>query len=83
MSAQMPNPSWTDMEKIRGDFHTLYLREEPHPPGQPLETHVNPAKVDNNIPSEAEVETAVLRLCPHMASGHNHICAEHFNQWQR
>ena len=26
-SAQAPNPSLTDMEKVRGEFQTLYKRE--------------------------------------------------------
>ena len=56
MSAQVPNPSQTDMEKVRGDFHTLYQREEPHLPVLPLTTHVNPAKVNDDIPSEAKAE---------------------------
>ena len=38
------------MEKVRGDFQTLYQREEPHPPGLPLETHVDLAKVNDEIP---------------------------------
>ena len=49
-SAWAPNPCRTDMEKVRGDFQTLYQREESHPPGLPLETHVDPAKVNDEIP---------------------------------
>ena len=30
------NPSWTDMEKFRGDFQTLYQREKPHTPSLTL-----------------------------------------------
>ena len=47
--------SRTDMEKVRGEFQTLYQREEPHPPGIPLSTHVEPDKVNDEIPSEAEL----------------------------
>ena len=54
-SAQVPNPFRTDMEKVRGDFQTLYQREEPHLSDLPLATHVNPDEVSENIPSEAEV----------------------------
>ena len=49
-SARAPNPSWTDTEKVREDLQTLYQREEPNPPGLTLATHVNPAKVNDNIP---------------------------------
>ena len=44
------------MGKFRGDYHTLYQREEPHPPGLPLDTQVDPAKVNDDTPSEAETE---------------------------
>ena len=79
-STRTPNPYWTDIEKVRGDLQTLYQREEPHPPGLNLDTHVDPAKVSDKIPSEAEVEAAVQPLRPHKAGGHNHLCAEHFKQ---
>ena len=44
------NPSWEDMENGRGDFQTLYQKEEPHHPGLTLETHVDPDKVNDDIP---------------------------------
>ena len=50
-SARAPNPSETDMEKVRGDSQTVYQREEPHTPGPPLAIHINPSKVNNKIPS--------------------------------
>ena len=43
------------MKKVRGDFQTLYQREEPHTPGLPLATHVDLDEVNNDVPSEAEV----------------------------
>ena len=49
-SAQAPNPSWTDMEKVRGDFQNLYQREEPHITSLTLATHVDPAKVNDEVP---------------------------------
>ena len=71
------------MDKVRGEFHNIYQREEPHTPGLPLETHVEPAKVNEVIPLEAEVEAAVIRLLPHREGRHTHLCAEHFKQWRR
>ena len=52
-SAQAPKPSRTDMEKFRGEFQTLYQKDETHPPGLPLDTHLDPAKVNYEIPLEA------------------------------
>ena len=47
------------MEKVRRDFQTLYYREDPHTPGLPLATHVDPAEANNKVPSEVELEAAV------------------------
>ena len=69
------------MEKVRGDFQTLYQREETHPPGLLLATHVNLDKVNEEIPSEEEVEAEVLRIRPHRAGGHTHLLTEHFKKW--
>ena len=81
--ARAPNPSQEYTEKVRGELQTLYQREEPHPPDLPLITHVDPAKLNNNIPSEVEAEAAVPRLLPHRAGGQNQLCKEQFKQWQR
>ena len=72
-----------DMEKFRGDFQTLYQKEDPHLHGLPLDTNVEPEKVNNGIPSELEVEAEVQHLHPHRADGHTHLHTEHFNHWQR
>ena len=66
------------MEKFRGDFQTLYQKEEPYTPGLPLATHIDPAKVNYKIPSEAEMEAVVRCLRPHRAGGHTHLHTKHF-----
>ena len=71
------------MEKVRGYLQTLYQREETHPPDMPLATHVDPAKVNNRVPLDAEVYAAVQLLCLHRAGGYTHLCSEHFKQWRR
>ena len=48
--AWVPNPSRTDMEKFRGNFQTLYQREDLYPLGLPLAKHVDPDKVNVKIP---------------------------------
>ena len=57
------------MWKFRGDFQNLYQMEGPHPPGLLLATHVGSYKVNEEVPSEAELEAAVRRLRPHSAGG--------------
>ena len=80
---QAPNPSQTDMEKVRGDLQNLYHREEPHPPVLPPATHVYPSKMNYKVPLEAEVEAAVRRLRPHRSGRHAHLRAGHIKQWRR
>ena len=81
--AQATNPSRTDMDKVKGDLQTLYQKEDPHPPGLTLATHVDPAKVNKNISLEAEVEAALRRLLPHRMVGHTHLRTEHLKHWQQ
>ena len=73
------------MEKFRGDFQNLYQREEPHTPGMTLETHIDLAKVNDEIPLEveAEVEAAVSRLRPHRTGRHTHLRADHLKLWRQ
>ena len=73
VSARDPNTSWTDMEKVRGDFQTLYQREEPHSPGLPLATHVYPDKVNEKIPPKEEVEVAVRQLRSQRVGRHSNL----------
>ena len=47
--ARVPNPYRTEMEKVRGYFQTLYQREDTHPPGLPLVTHVDLDEVNDEI----------------------------------
>ena len=65
------------MEKVSEDFQNLYQMEEAQPPSLPLETHINPDRVNDDIPSEAEVEAeveaVVRRLRPHTTGGHTHL----------
>ena len=53
------------------------------PPGLPLATNADPAKVNDEISSEAQVEAAVRRLCPHRAGIQTHLRAEYLKQWKQ
>ena len=48
-----------------------------------MATHMDPAKVNEEVPLEAELESEVRCLHPHRAGGHTHLRREHFEQWQR
>ena len=48
----------------------------------PLATYVDPVHVNDEIPSDAEVEAEVLCLRLHRAGGQTHLCSEQFKQWQ-
>ena len=69
------------MEKVTGDYTILYWQEDPTPPGRPVKIHITLFKVNGEVPSEAEVEAAVHRLCLNKAGGHTHICTKHFKKW--
>ena len=68
-SVWVPNPYRSDTEKVMG--------AEPHPPGIPLETHVDPLQVNNDTPLEAEVEAVVCCMHLFKSGGHTHRRAEH------
>ena len=69
--------------KDQGVFPYIYQREEPHPPCVMLDTHVDPAEVNYEVPLKAEAEAAVQHIRPYRAGGHTHHCAEHFKHWRR
>ena len=66
------------MAKVTKDYVTLYQKEDPDPPGRPLATHVEPFQINDEVPSEAEVDAEVRLLHPHKEGGHTHLRAEHF-----
>ena len=53
------------------------------PPGRGLSTHVYPFHINYDLPSDAEVKSAVLRLRPHKAGSHTHLRTEYFKTWIR
>ena len=69
------------MEKVMGDFYTLYHREDPHSPGISLATHVGLIKLSDVAPSEAYAEAAVWCLRHFKSGGPTHLRAEHLKKW--
>jgi hypothetical protein len=48
-----------------------------NPPGEPIPVHVSPFDIDDEIPTEAEIATAVRCLKTGKAPGHTGMRAEH------
>ena len=69
------------MAEVTKDFATLYQRYYPDPLCRPLDTHIDPFQIIDEVPTESEVEEAVRHLRPHKAGSHTHLCVEHFKMW--
>ena len=50
------------MEKVPGDYTTLYQRKYPSPTRTHVPTHMIPFYIDDKRPTEGEIEAAVRRL---------------------
>ena len=83
MSARAPKPLRADTAKVTGDYDTLYWREDPTPTGRPVLIHVKPFRINDEVPTEAEVEAAVNRLLLNKAGIHRHLRAENFKKCLR
>ena len=46
-------------------------------------THTMLSKINDEVPTEAEVEASVRRLRLNKAGGHTHLRSEHFKKWLR
>ena len=74
-------PSRQDLESRTTAFATLYTAEDPSPPGDPIPIHVNPAPIDDSIPTPSEIRAATSRLKNHKATGPSAMRAEYIKQW--
>ena len=69
------------MDNVTKDYSTIYQREKNYPSGQPLTTHVDPFHINDDVPSDMEVKSAVQIHCSHKAVNHTYLCEEHFRTW--
>ena len=46
-------------------------------------THTILSKINDEVPTEVEVEASVRRLRLNKAGGHTHLRSEHFKKWLR
>ena len=71
------------MANFMGDYAALYWREDPTSPGRPVPDHVTPFRINDDVSTEAEVESAVLHLRLNKVGGHTHLRAEKFKKCMR
>ena len=66
-----------------GEYVALYQREYPPPSGRTIPTHFIPFDIDNEVPTEGEIEVVVRRLSRNRSGGHTHLLEEHLQAWLR
>ena len=74
---------WVDIDNFMGDYSKFYQREYPTPPGRTVPDHVTPFRINNDVPTEAEVEVSVLCLRLNKAGKQTHLRAENFKNCMR
>ena len=82
-TGQKPHPSHNDLEKVSGDYVALYQWEDQYPPVQPVTTPVASFGIDDDTPSELEIEVVVRHLHRNRPGGHTHLGEEHLHAWLR
>ena len=82
-SARAPNTSYMGTEKVTGYYSTLYLWVEPTPASSLVPTHITPFKINDDVPTEVDMEVAVRDLHLNKPGGHTHLREEHFKKWLR
>ena len=65
--------------RITAEQTELYRRVPP--PGENIPVNVDPANIDDSVPTEDEVEEAVKRLQRNRSGGPSRIRAEHIKGW--
>ena len=61
-SGRQPHLSFTDLDKVSGDYKELYWRELPSSPGIPFTIHAGTFSIGDLVLAEEEVDLDVLCL---------------------
>ena len=80
-SERPPKPSRQDLQKVSTEWETLYRKEDPTPPGDPIPIHVTPFQIRDDIPDADEIGRAVGRLKRGKAPGPTGIQADSYKDW--
>jgi hypothetical protein len=74
-------PCYDTMERQTSERVDLYARRQS--PGDPLLIHLTPAEINNDVPSDSKIRTAVGELTNGRAGGASGMRAEHVKAWLR
>ena len=77
--ARGPPPARATLERITAEQTELY-RQVP-PPGENIPVTVEPAIIDDSVPTEYEIAAAVKNLRRNRSGGPPRIRAEHIKGW--
>ena len=72
-------PSRADLKAVSDEYHALYEKESP--PGEPIPVLVAPFDINDDIPTEDEIERHVNRLRAGKAPGHTKMRADDLKAW--
>ena len=70
MLGRQPHTSHTDLDKVLGDNVALYHQEEPSPTGRTIPTHTIPFYIDDETPTEGDIEAALRKMTRNREGGH-------------
>lgn len=74
-----PKPARADLQKVTEEYASLYRKSEPA--GDPIPVVVAPFDVPDDIPTESEIESAVMRLRSGKAPGPSRMRTDHLKEW--
>jgi hypothetical protein len=70
-----PKPTRLDLKKVTLEYKELY--KDTTPPGDPINIEITPHAINDDIPTDDEIATAVRKLRNGKAPGHSGVRAEH------
>ena len=75
-----PKPTTCDLHRTRAEFESLYMAAPPS--GDPIPVHVPPFPVNDDVPTEEEIITALHQMRRRRVPGASGIRTEEIIRWQ-
>jgi exonuclease III len=79
-TGKAPKPSLADFQEIEQEYTTLYRAVDS--PGLPLQVHYHPVEVNDEIPTEDEISTAVKALRTGKSPGPSGFTVNDLREWE-